>query len=211
MRIAITRSMAIIFGSTLLLALGACSGKTGSATAFGAVRGQDVQPGQDQQVTMTPAEAEAAVNAGNAGMVGGNAEVAGRPDPAQQGATPPGVGYSNNPGILYDPARGQHTYIHHVIHHVHHEAASAAAAAAAGGTPASGYRQGGYVVPDNENPYLRALGGLPAYNLAPQHVYHAGANVTHHHYYGTAPYGAHGVQWNPYANDGSGAVEGFTD
>lgn len=211
MRSLIMKTTATSVGCTLLLALGACTGSARFSTAPGAVRGQDVQPGQDQQVEMTPEQAAAAVNAGNAGMVGGNAEVAGKPDMSQQGATPQGVGYSNNPGMLYNPAMGQHTYIHHVIHHVHHDAASAAAAGLGNGAPPSGYQQGQYVVPNNENPDMRQFTGMPAYNLAPQHVYHAGVNVTHHHYYGAAPAGSAIGHWNPYANDGAGSVEGFTD
>ena len=208
MRSSIMKTTALSVGCTLLLTLVSGCGSSRFSTAPGAVRGQDAQ---NEQVDMTRSEAEAAVNAGNADMVGGNAEVAGKPDMAQQGAMPQGVGYSNNPGMLYNPAVGQHTYIHHVIHHVHHDAASAAAAGIGNGTPPSGYQQGQYVVPNNENPDMRQYGGMPAYNLAPQHVYHPGVNVTQHHYYGAAPAGSSIGHWNPYANDGSGSIEGFTD
>ena len=208
MRISIKSAVSATVASSLVLLLGACSTGSNFNSAPGAVRGQDVQPGQNQQVEMTPEQAAAAVNEGNAGMVGGNAEVAGKPDMSQQGAMPAGVGYGGS-GILFDPATGNHTYVHHVIHHVHHDAASAAAAGL-NTAPPSGYQKGTYEVPDNENPAMRGWSRLPAYNMGAQHIYQAGANVVHHHYYGPPAPGQIG-HWNPNANDGAGSIEGFDD
>lgn len=212
----------ILLGCTLVLALGACSTGSRLTSSPGAVRGQDVQPGQNQQVEMSRQQAEAMVNQGNAGQVGGNAEVAGRPDvAAEQGAMPAGVGYSNNPGELYNPAMGQHTYVHHVIHHVHYNGTAAGAEALNNTAPPSGYVQGRYVVPNNENPNARSWGGNSGYNLGiggVSHIYQSGANVVHHHYYygGVPGAGAPGERsfgrFDPNANDGEGAVtEGFDD
>ena len=199
-------SMTIV--GSLALLLGACSGTAGHRTVPGAVRGQDVQPGQDQQVEMTPEQAAAAVNTGNAGLVGGNTEVEGRPDMSQQGAMPAGVGYAGS-GIYVNPANGTHTYVHHIVHHVHHDAASAAAAGI-NTTPPTGYQKGEYEVPNNENPTSRGWWGVPGYHPGHQHVYEAGANVVHHHYYGPVPPGQIG-HWNPNANGGAGAIDGFDD
>ncbi|MDG2031282.1 MAG: hypothetical protein P8J45_09785 [Phycisphaerales bacterium] len=205
-----------IFGCTMLLALGACSGNAQLSTAPGAVRGQEVQDGQNQQVEMTRQEAEARINGGNANQVGSNAEVAGKPDPsAEQGALPQGVGYSNNPGVLYDPAMGQHTYIHHVVHHVHYNGAPGDAEALNNTPPPSGYVQGRYIVPDNEDPNTRSWGGGSGFNLGgAHHIYQSGSNVVHHHYYGgTGPGARTGGNSNfgrfhPYADDGGGSIGG---
>lgn len=206
-------------GCTLLLALGACTGNSRLSTAPGAVRGQEVQDGQNQQVQMTRQEAESRMNSANSNQVGSNTEVAGKPDQsAEQGALPQGVGYSNNPGELYDPAMGQHTYIHHVVHHVHYNGSPGDAEALSNAAPPSGYNQGQYVVPDNENPNARSWGGGSGFNLgAGTHIYQSGANVVHHHYYsGTGPGATTGVnsnfgQFHPNANDGGGTVGGGFD
>ena len=121
---------------------------------------------------------------------------------------PAGVGYGGS-GIYFNPASGTHTYVHHVIHHVHHDAASAAAAGL-NTTPASGYQKGQYEVPDNENPDMRGWSGVPSYNMGAQHIYQAGANVVHHHYYGAPAPGQIG-HWNPNANNGAGSIKGFDD
>jgi hypothetical protein len=200
-----------------MLGLGACSSSARLSTAPGAVRGQDVQEGQNQQVQMSQEQAEAMVNNGNAQQVGGNAEVAGKPDvSAEQGALPQGIGYSNNPGVLMDPAMGQHTYIHHVVHHVHYNGTDDGAAALNNTPPPSGYVKGQYIVPDNENPDARSWGGYSGYNLGgANHIYQAGSNVVHHHYYGGNG-NAGGVsqgernfgRFRPNADDGGGAVTG---
>ena len=221
--------------------LGACTSAPQYGAVPGAVRGQDIQPGQQQEVPMTRQEAEEQINAAQEGQIGQNTEVAGKPDvAAEQGAMPPGVGYSNNPGVLYDPAMGQRTYVHHYIHHIYHNgSAPDDGANAAPAPPPSGYRRGAYIVPDNEDPNDRRGGGgnFGAYNLPIQHTYNG--PVSHHYYgganiagggYGATPEGS-GVPsgfggdsstggatswgtfgaWHPNNFDGAGSIGGFTD
>ena len=113
--------------------IGGCGASYKASTAsLGAVRGQEVQPGQSTEVPMTRQQAEEMANANNVSLGASSEEVPGKPDvAAQQGATPPGVGYDNIPGVQYDPALGTLHYgdgvQHHIVHHVHHDAASAAA------------------------------------------------------------------------------------
>ena len=220
-----TTCLAILAGSALFL-LGT---QTASWTSLAprTAHGQEVQPGQNDETTMTRQQAEEVVEQGNENQVGQSTQSAGRPDlAAEQGAMPSGVGYDNNPGELYDPAVGHHTYIHHYIHHYHHDGSQSA-------PPPSGYVRGAYVVPDNENPNDRRShpGMIGAYNLPIQHTYHG--NVTHN-YYGGYPqisdgsgvpsgfFGAGGNTsagttwgrfgaWHPNAFDGAGAIGGFTD
>lgn len=210
-----------VLGCGALLALGACGTTARYSTSPGAVRGQEVQPGQDQSEKMTREQAEEIVNTGNANQVGSNTQVEGKPDEdAEQGKLPPGVGYANNPGILYDPAMGQQSYtVHHYVHHIQHDGSSESAEALSNAPPPSGYRAGHYVVPDNENPNARSWGGYSGYDMGTRHVYSAGANVTNHHYGGSGGpggnYGASGERsfgrWHPNAFDGAGRINGFTD
>lgn len=212
----------------LLLPLTACQGTGHHTVSPGVVRGQDegqLQTGQSEQVKMTREQAEAMVNQNKSQRIGSNTEVAGKPDPAtQQGAMPPGVGYDNRPGVLYDPSTGTMHYgsnvVHHVVHHVHYTYGGSA-------TP-SGYTKGQFETPDNENPNARggfAYGGVArGGGLGPNsHTYNG--NVVQHHYYGGggtgAPMGFNGTsatmwgnhigQFHPFAANGTGRTEGFTD
>ena len=217
----------------LLLPLAACHSAAQRTISPGVVRGQDegqLQPGQSEQIKMTREQAEALVKQNRSQQIGSSVEVAGKPDPAtQQGAMPPGVGYDNRPGVLYDPATGTIHYgpntVHHVVHHVHYTY---------GGSPnPSGYNGGEFEVPDNENPNdrggiryggaLRGGGGLGPHS----HTYNG--NVIQHHYYGgggtgvpggfygggwgggATLWGNHIGQFHPYAANGTGRTEGFTD
>ena len=174
-------------GLVPLLMVGCGTMKNTSTTSYGAVRGQEVQPGQSTGVRMTREQAEAMMNANNASLGESSQEVAGKPDVAgQQGATPQGVGYDNIPGVQYDPALGTLHYgsgvQHHVVHHVHYDGGTAVSAAPA----PTGYVQGGFEIPNNENPnsrgygdgggYGRGGGGFNGirtnqYNMPVQHTY----------------------------------------
>lgn len=221
----------------LLLPLTACQGTGHHTVSPGVVRGQDegqLQTGQSEQIKMTREQAEALVNQNKSQRIGSNTEVAGKPDPAtQQGAMPPGVGYDNRPGVLYDPSTGVMHYgpntVHHVVHHVHYTHG--------GSADPSGYNRGDFETPDNENPNARggfAYGGVArgGGGLGPQsHTYNG--NVVQHHYYGgggtgvpggfygggwgqgwrggATLWGNHIGQFHPYAANGAGRTEGFTD
>jgi hypothetical protein len=231
---AITNTTTAALAAASLLFLGASLSAPRHSVAAGAVRGQEIQPGQSQEKPMTREEAEALVNVGNENQVGENTQVEGKPEVAdEQGAMPQGVGYANNPGELYDPAVGRHTYVHHYIHHIYHDGSAASAEADDNAPPPSGYVRGSYVVPDNENPNDRRSGRglIGAYNLPVQHTYHG--NVTHNYYGGYrndnqgsgVPSGFFGNQsntsagttwgkfgaWHPDAFDGAGSIGGFTD
>ncbi len=218
-----TKTLWKVLSCSALLTLGAC-GATGQylTTSPGAVRGQDVQPGQNQSEKMTPQQAEELVKDSNASQVGSNTELQGKPDvAAEQGSVPAGVGYSNNPGVLYDPAMGQQSYtVNHYVHHIHHDGSvTTSQLADSNSAPPSGYRQGTYLVPNNENPNARSWGGYSGYDMGSRHTYNSGANVVHHHYYGSngpgTGYGASREksfgQWHPNAFDGAGSINGFTD
>ena len=228
-----SKTTLVTLTGTFFLMLAGCQSPQHTTTVPGAVRGQDIQPGQQEEVPMSRAEAEAQMQEAQAGQIGSNTEVAGKPDVAtQQGALPPGVGYDNNPGELYNPAMGQRHYVHHYVHHIYHNGSSAIANANT--PPPTGYSRGAYVVPDNEDPNDRGdtAGGLMgAYNLPIQHTYHA--PVTQHYYGGYpnnnqgsgVPSGFFGYgsdssggttwgkfgQWHPNALDGAGTIGGFTD
>ena len=217
------------------LALTACgTNSTLHAPSMGAVRGQDVQPGQSTEVRMSRQQAEEAMNEQNAGLGDSSVEVAGKPDvAAQQGSTPQGVGYDNVPGVVYDPGMGTLHYgsnvQHHIVHHVHYNGSAGFSPA----PPPSGYVQGGIEIPDNENPNTRA-GGMDgirtnAYNIPAQHLsggtarsgarYRAnyGTGVPSGFYAGNTwgggatSWGNHFGQFKPMARYGSGVTEGFTD
>ena len=219
----------------LPLGLTAC-GTTPSSmlTAPGAVRGQDLQPGQSTEVRMSRQQAEESMNAENASLGGSSTEVAGKPDVGtQQGSVPQGVGYNNAPGVVYDPGLGTLHYgpgvQHHVVHHVHY----------AGGTgvtstpPPSGYVQGGIEIPNNENPNARGgrMSGITAnaYNLPAQHLSggttrYGGRSAINNGtgvpagFYGGQSWGGGATTWGnnfgqfrPMARNGTGVTEGFTD
>ncbi|MAJ46247.1 MAG: hypothetical protein CBC35_02915 [Planctomycetes bacterium TMED75] len=154
------RTTYVLAGGLLLLTLGACgSTKSTSMTSYGAVRGQDVQPGQSQEVRMTREQAEAMMNSNTASLGNSSEEVPGKPDvAAQQGATPQGVGYNNIPGVVYDPALGTLHYgdgvQHHIVHHVHYDGSGGVSSS----PPPTGYVQGAIEIPDNENPNSRGGG-----------------------------------------------------
>ena len=166
---------------------------------------------------------EEAVNAGDANQVGSNTEIAGKPNAAvEQGSLPAGVGYDNNPGILYNPAMGQQSYtVHHYVHHIQHDGSvNTTQLADSNSSPPSGYRQGAYIVPNNMNPDARSWGGSSGYDMGRgSHIYNSGSNVVHHHYYGSGGagggYGARGEshfgRFSPNAFDGAGKISGFTD
>ena len=216
----------------VLLPLTACHTSGQRTVSPGVIRGQDegqLQPGQSRQVKMTREQAEAMVEQERSQQIGSNTEVAGKPDPAtQQGAMPPGVGYDNPPGVLYDPATGTMHYgpnvVHHVVHHVHYTFGGSAAP--------SGYSKGQFVTPDNENPNARGgiqYGGVArGVGVGPNGRSNNGT-VVHHHYYGGGatgvPAGFNGGSWSggatmwgnhigqfhPFAANGTGRTDGFTD
>jgi hypothetical protein len=154
-------------------------------TSYGAVRGQEIQPGQSQEVKMTREQAEAMMNSNTASLGNSSEEVAGKPDvSAQQGATPQGVGYNNIPGVVYDPALGTLHYgdgvQHHIVHHVHYDGSGGVSST----PPPTGYVRGSIEIPDNENPNSRGgnyggdgrrgggMNGIRtnAYNMPVQHT-----------------------------------------
>ncbi|MEE2681022.1 MAG: hypothetical protein VX641_01490 [Planctomycetota bacterium] len=213
-----TKLLLLTFGLSPILVLGGCgTGAITSTTSLGAVRGQEVQAGQSTEVRMTRQQAEAMMNANNVSLGTSNEEIPGKPDvAAQQGATPPGVGYDNIPGVQYDPALGTLHYgdgvQHHIVHHVHYNASAGATSAPA----PTGYVQGGFEIPNNENPNARRggygsvngrLGGASfsgiqtnGYGIPVQHTY-SGTRPRNARYGGS--YGADRT------NDGTGVPRGF--
>ena len=222
----------------LPMALTACGTTQNPAMVNpGAVRGQEVQPGQSTEVQMSRQQAEAAMNSQNSGLGESSTEVAGRPDvAAQQGALPQGVGYNNVPGVVYDPAIGTLHYgsgvQHHIVHHVHYAGSGGVSSA----PPPSGYVRGAIEIPNNENPNSRG-GGMNgiranAYNIPAQHLSggtarYGGANrymandgtgVPSGFYAGSGSWvsgattwGDHFGRYNSFARNGNGVTEGFTD
>ena len=182
------RTTYVLATGLISLSLGACGTTTNTTmtASLGAVRGQDIQAGQSEEVPMTRQEAEAKMNQNNINQGDGSVEVAGKPDVAtQQGATPSGAGYNNIPGVLYDPALGTINYgdgvQHHIVHHVHYDGSNSVSYT----PPVGGYSRGTFEIPDNENPNARGggygngyrgngrMGGLRtnAYNIPVQHTY----------------------------------------
>ena len=183
--------LAMAVGLTPLLLGGCGTLASKSTTSYGAVRGQEVQPDQSTEVRMTHEQAEAMMYANDVSLGTGSEQVPGKPNvAAQQGATPPGVGYNNIPGVQYDPALGTLHYgdgvQHHVVHHVHYDGSTGVSSAPA----PTGYVRGGFEIPDNENPDSRGYGGYGGndgrmggggfngirtngYNLPVQHTYSA--------------------------------------
>lgn len=208
--------------------IGGCGASYKTSTAsLGAVRGQDVQPGQSTEVPMTRQQAEEMANANNVSLGASSEEVPGKPDvAAQQGATPPGVGYDNIPGVQYDPALGTLHYgdgvQHHIVHHVHYDGSTGVSSAPA----PTGYVQGGFEIPNNENPNSRGYGdgggdgrgmrggfnGIRTnrYNIPVQHTYSAARRGGGQYAgnYGGRNYGG-GAYGAPRSNDGTGVPSGF--
>ena len=214
--------LVLTIGLTPLLLVGCGTRATTSTTSYGAVRGQEVQPGQNTEVRMTHEQAEAMMNANNVSLGASNEEVAGKPNvAAQQGATPQGVGYDNIPGVQYDPALGTLHYgdgvQHHIVHHVHYDGSTAVSSAASSAPAPTGYVQGGFEIPDNENPDSRGYGdggGLGrmggggfngirtnGYNIPVQHTYSAARRGNNR--YGGGSYGG------SRSNYGTGVPGGF--
>lgn len=154
------RTTYVLAAGLLSLALGACcSTRNASMTSYGAVRGQEIQPGQSEEVRMTREQAESMMNSNNTSLGNSSVEVPGKPDvAAQQGATPQGVGYNNIPGVVYDPALGTLHYgdgvQHHIVHHVHYDGSASVSST----PPPTGYVRGSIEIPDNENPNARGGG-----------------------------------------------------